>query len=122
MQTLIHPFSQIRAAYIAMAREARYRPAAPSDGCGNIGVPLRSLNLDGEADLYAHEWNEHENGNREEGPGHTYSLGYPSYSDRPALIYIVEAARNLNSGIDNRGHAVAARLLRMALREIEADK
>ncbi len=43
-----------------MAREARYRPAAPSDGFGNITVPEDELDLDAEARAYAERWSREE--------------------------------------------------------------
>jgi hypothetical protein len=47
---------QIAAAYRRMAAEARYRPAAPSDGLGGITVPVEQLGLDAEAIRYARNW------------------------------------------------------------------
>jgi hypothetical protein len=36
-------FEQIAVAYRLMSERGHYRPAAPSDGFGNITVPLRQL-------------------------------------------------------------------------------
>lgn len=99
---------QLVDAYVRMADEAKYRPAAPSDGMGNITVPEESLDLDAEAIKYAHGWWDSEN-------EMSYWIGCPSFPDRAALVFIVEAARNL-CGVE-RG--VAADLLRMALAEVE---
>jgi hypothetical protein len=101
---------QIADAYRRMVREARYRPAAPSDGLGNITMPLEELNLDAEAKRYAqHFWQEEEDT--------TYCIGCPGYGERPALVYAVEAARLLCAGLG--GRSVARRLLEMALRELD---
>lgn len=106
-----HSSQQIRGAYARMAKEARYRPAAPSDGLGNITVPTRDLDLSQEAAVYAEAW-------RREEQSMDYFLGCPSFDDRPALVFIVEAARLLN-GAERKG---AAHLLRMALRELEGER
>jgi hypothetical protein len=100
---------QTRAAYRRMAREARYRPAAPSDGFGNITEPLESLDLDAEATLYARSWREQED-------AQVYRLGCPDFADRETLIFIVEAARLL-CGVERQG---AAELLRMAADNLRA--
>ena len=100
---------QVAKAYRAMAVQARYRPAAPSDGLGSITRPLADLDLDSEALDYARAW-------RAEEDSGTYGIGSPDYTDRPALIFTIEAARVL-CGQDHR-HAV--RLLRMAADDIEA--
>jgi hypothetical protein len=94
-----------QAAYRRMAREAHYRPAAPSDGFGNI---TGRLNLDREARDYAADWRGDEDRRQ-------YNLGCPSFEDRETLIFIVEAARLL-CGVQRRG---AAELLRMALGNLE---
>lgn len=101
---------QAEAAYRRMADEARYRPAAPSDGFGNITVPLAELDLDQEAEVYAGRWLQEED-------SQVYALGCPDFADRAALIFTVEAARCVN-GMQS---AAAARLLRMALAELERD-
>jgi hypothetical protein len=107
-----HPsIDQTTHTYARMAREARYRPTAPSDGMGTITAAPEDLNLQREAANYATGWR------REEDTG-TYMIGCPGYSDRPALIYMVEEARNL-CGMNR---TVAARLLRMALTDLETDR
>jgi len=94
--------AQTRDTYRRMAVAANHRPAAPSDDCGR-------LDLQAEADRYATQWLRDED-------AQTYWAGCPDHQDRPALVLIVEAARCLN-GMDARA---AARLLRMALQELEA--
>lgn len=91
--------------YRLMAREVRYRPAAPSDGWGNI---TGRLDLTHESAVYAAGWHKEEEAQR-------YDIGCPDASDRPAMILIVEAARVL-CGTDRD---TAAKLLRLALKEIE---
>jgi len=87
-------------AYEMMAHHVGLRAAAPIDG-----PPAASLQV--EALGYADDF-ENEHGK--------FILGYADYPDRPTLAYIVEAARNLN-GLNP---TVAARLLRMALADIES--
>lgn len=103
-------YTQVQEIYRRMAREARYRPAAPSDGLGNITVPLGQLDLGREAAAYAEAWGREEQ-------SLDFFLGCPSFGDRPALVFLVEAARLLN-GVERQG---AAHLLRMALAELEGD-
>jgi hypothetical protein len=104
--------TQIEAAYRAMAREARYRPCAPSDGLGNITAPESELDLDAEARSYAEEWWRQED-------DCTYTIGCANYPDRPAMIYALEAAR-LCCGFGGRRYAL--RLLEMAARELRTEK
>ncbi len=99
---------QIGCAYRRMAAKARYRPAAPSDGLGNITVPVEELVLDDEAERYARHWTSEEN----EG---AFYIGCCNYSTRPATIFAIEAARLLCGGADD----VARDLLRMALDDLE---
>lgn len=97
--------------YQRMSEEARYRPSAPSDGMGNITVPLAELDLEAEAVEYArHWWNEEEHGR--------YTIGCPDMTHRAALVFLVEAARNL-CGMNTKG---ALRLTQMALDFLEADQ
>lgn len=101
---------QVVDTYVRLAREAKYRPAAPGDGLGNITVPVAELDVQKEAAAYAEAWGREEQ-------SMDYFLGCPSFGDRPALVFIVEAARLLN-GVERQG---AAHLLRMALAELEGD-
>jgi hypothetical protein len=100
---------QIENAYRRMAEEAKYRPAAPSDGFGNIEGAEEDLDLDAEADSYVGRWW------REEDRG-IYNVGVPDAGDREALIFTIEAARLL-CGTD-RVHS--AKLLRMAADNLDA--
>lgn len=103
-------YQQVIHVYARMAREAKYRPAAPGDGLGNITVPVAELDMKQEAAAYAAAWGREEQ-------SMDFFLGCPSFGDRPALVFIVEAARLLN-GVERKG---AAHLLRMALAELEGD-
>lgn len=94
-------------AYKAMVTTTDYRPAAPSDRMGTITAPIDELDLEAEARKYAQDFD------RADGK---FDFGYADYADRQAFVWIVEAARNLG-GIN--GHAVATRLLRMALDDLE---
>ncbi len=101
-------FTQIADTYDRMA-QMKYRPAAPSDGFGNITVPTRELDIDQEVIDYAEAWRREEDSDQ-------YFLGCPDFEDRPALILIVEAARLLNG----QDRAKAARLLTAATADIES--
>jgi hypothetical protein len=105
--------TQIEAAYRAMAREARYRPCAPSDGLGNITAQESELDLDAEVQSYAEEWW----GQEDDG---TYLIGCANYPERPAMIYAVEAARLCCGEFGSRRYAL--RLLEMAARELRTEK
>lgn len=94
------PTPDIAEAYRQMARQASYRPAAPSDGFGHI---TGRLDLKREQVDYAAHWR------REEDTGR-YALGCPSYEGRKLLIYLVEAARCV-CGTD---YTTAARLVDLA--------
>jgi hypothetical protein len=102
--------TQIEAAYRRMALEARYRPAAPSDGFGHITVPDRQLNLEAEAEAYAEHWWKEED-------GLAFWIGCPNFPARPAMIYAIEAARLVCGPPSARRYA--KRLLRMALAELK---
>jgi hypothetical protein len=102
--------SQIGDAYERMAVEARYRPAAPSDGFGNITVPQEELDLEQERWSYAERWWDEED-------NFDFFVGCCNGATRPATIFAVEAARNLCCGTP--GDTVALRLLRMAVQELE---
>jgi hypothetical protein len=93
-----------------MASEGRYRPAAPSDGFGNISFPLTELDLDAEAREYAERWW------KEEGEG-VFVVGSCDYRTPPATIFAIEAARLMCGGID--GNEPALRLLKMAVQQLE---
>lgn len=101
---------QIEDAYRRMAIEAHYRPAAPSDGFGNIRIPLEELDLDAEAREFAEAWWRQEDSCE-------FLIGCANFTERKAMIYAVEAARFCCSGGD--GAAFALRLLRMAIEELE---
>lgn len=103
---------QLTEAYKRMAREARYRPAAPSDGFGNITVPEDELDLEAEARDYAVSWWAEED-------QQYFWLGCCDFVSRPAAVFAVEAARNLNAGTIGKQTAIA--LLKMALRDVERD-
>ena len=95
---------QLDHAYRQMASVARYRPAAPSDGFGNITATATELNLDRECETYARDWSRSED-SRE------FWIGCCDSRTREATVYAVEAARNL-CGCEP---AVARRLLQMAI-------
>jgi hypothetical protein len=99
-------------AYLMMA-QARYRPAAPSDGFGNIQLTIEEFNdearLYWEAIRYAAAFNREEDGH--EG----FHIGCSNWSTNRAFVLSIEAARLLASG-DADDYAV--RLLRLAIKEI----
>ncbi|WP_416957791.1 hypothetical protein ACNKF0_09430 [Nocardioides sp. T5] len=104
------PFEQVVDAYRRMASEVRYRPAAPSDGMGNMVMPEAELLLDEEAAAYARRWLAVED---DDG---TFDVGTPDVDARPALVFTVEAARLTAGAV----FEPAVQLLRMAADELEA--
>src|ERR1039458_5503550 len=105
-----HTRQQIESAYKAMAEKAKYRPAAPSDGMGNVSVPLKDLKLSKEAAAYAQEWWKEED-------EQSFDIGCCDQETRPATIFAIEAARNMCAGVD--GQATALRLLKMAVADLK---
>jgi|SRR5579864_6768951 len=101
---------QIITAYKAMAKKAKYRPAATSDGCGNITVPPEQLNIHKEAEKYAVDWWKEEDACK-------YHVGTCSFSARIATIFAVEAARLMCGGPS--GYPYASKLLDMAVQELK---
>src|SRR5437660_1040871 len=104
-------FEQIKKTYRLMADKARYRPAAPSDGCGNIAVAEQELNLEDEVSRYANSWWKEED-------NYSYWIGCCNFETRPATILAVEAARQMCGGMT--GNATALKLLKLAVEELEA--
>ena len=100
-------------AYLMMAR-AGYRPAAPSCGCGDIQLTKDRCDdrerLYREAVKYAAEFNRDEDADRD------FFIGCSNWETNRAFVLSIEAARLLASGSD--GDVFAARLLRLALKEI----
>jgi hypothetical protein len=111
---VIETFEQIKKAYRAMTKDARYRPAASSDGMGGISLSLEELKqdtvLEKEAATYAKNW-------RKEEDAYKFWIGCGDAQTRPALVFTIEAARNLCAG--RLGDHVALRLLKLAVKELE---
>jgi hypothetical protein len=104
MSTLTYEVAeQLDRAYRRMAAEARYRPAAPSDGLGHITVPAAELDLDAECEDYARGWWAEEDSLR-------FHIGCANFSTREATVYLIEAARALCGADDG----LARRLVRLA--------
>jgi hypothetical protein len=100
----------VASAYRRMASEARYRPAAPNDGFGNITVPLDTLDLDAEASDYARKW-------RAEEDTLKFYIGSADFLTRETMAYAIEAARLCASG----NPEVVRRLLNLALESLPSD-
>ena len=98
-------------AYLMMAR-AKYRPAAPGDGFGNIHLTEDEYNdrarLYREAVRYAAEFNREEDND-------VFHIGCSNWETNRAFILSIEAARLLASG---DADDLAGRLLRLAIEEI----
>jgi hypothetical protein len=96
-----------------MAKCARYRPQAPSDGCGNICLSSTELKdpdrLHQEAVAYADRFA------AEEDDG-SFRVGCSNWSTSRAFVWVIEAARLLASGTS--GNRYAYELLSMAIAEI----
>jgi hypothetical protein len=102
-------------AYLAMAR-VKYRPAAPSDGMGNIELEPEEFGdvqrLYQEAVKYAVAFNNEEDTN-------SFWIGCSDWPTNPAFIWAIEAARLLAGGSMGGGNSYAVKLLRMAANQIE---
>jgi hypothetical protein len=102
-------------AYVAMATVAKYRPAAPGDGCGGIYLSKAELAdqalLEQEAVKYATQFDKEEDTRR-------FNIGCTDFRTNRATIYTIEAARQLCGGHD--GNSTALRLLKMAIKEVQA--
>jgi hypothetical protein len=94
-----------------MAKNAGYRPHAPSDGLGNI--PVDSPLSDDEATAYAQQFIEEENTRR-------FHIGVSNFRTNRAFVYAIEAARLLCGGIRSEPHAL--RLLEMAVAEVRTER
>lgn len=109
-ETKFHRFAE---AYFKMASEARYRPAAPSDGIGNIQLSLEECQDQGrlrqEARDYALRFNAEEDKNE-------FWIGCSDYRTNRAFVWTIEAARCLAGG--DFGNATALKLLRMAAADV----
>jgi len=92
-----------------MATDAKYRPAAPSDGLGHIVADEDELDLDEEATSYAAKWMAEEDTAE-------FHVGVCNYVTRPATVFAIEAARSMCATADEG----ARDLLRMALAELDA--
>jgi hypothetical protein len=99
-------------AYMMMAR-AGYRPAAPSDGCGNI--QLTKDECDDRERLYLEAVQYAVAFNREEDTD-VFHIGCSNWETNRAFVLSIEAARLSASGSD--GDVYAGRLLRLAIKEI----
>ncbi len=103
---------RIAEAYIAMARQAKYRPAAPGDGVGNVDLSADELRDDGllgkEAERYADSFIAEENTRQ-------FFIGCTKLSTSRATVYAIEAARCM-CGAANKD--LILKLLRMASEEI----
>jgi hypothetical protein len=101
-----------------MMAGAGYRPAAPSDGCGNIQLSREECGgrarLDLEAAKYALEFNRDEDDNGD------FHIGCSNYATNRAFVLCIEAARLLAGG--SEGDTCAAKLLKLAIKEIEQNK
>lgn len=97
-------YDQIFETYIRMFNDAFYRPGAESDGMGNI---IGELDLGQEVYEYARSW-------RNEEDSMSFHIGVPSFENRPALVFTIEAARAMAAN----DKALAMRLLELAAEAI----
>src|SRR5437879_1618115 len=100
-------FKALYDAYVEMANEANYRPAAPSDGFGHVTLTDEQTNdverFRKEAEAYAERF-------RKEEDSGTFLIGKASHRHLRALVYTVEAGRAICGGKED----LALTLLRMA--------
>jgi hypothetical protein len=107
-------FERYRAAYLEMAAQAHYRPAAPNDGCGNILLDDDELadpaRLHREAQKYALRFVAQDDKME-------YSIGCPDGKGNRAFCYIIEAANALCAPEPK----LAIKLLKMAVAEVDRE-
>ena len=93
-----------------------YRPGAPSDGLGNITVPIEELDLDAEAAAYVQRFLAEEDADR-------YWIGNPDFRANRAFIWTLEALKLMCTGMGHEANERAwklrniPKLLDMAARE-----
>jgi hypothetical protein len=108
---------RFRQAYLQMARQANYRPQAPSDGFCNIQLTPTELHdpdrLWLEATGYALHFSAEED-------GHSFWIGCSDFRTNKAFMWSIEAARLLAAG--DFGRDAALKLLRMAAWEAQLHK
>jgi hypothetical protein len=101
-------------AYLAMAEKAKYRPAAPGDGCGHVYLTKAELRdrkrLEKEAVTYAVGFSNEEDTLK-------FYIGCSNFRTNKAFIWAIEAARQLAGG--DEGNATAIKLLEMAAAEVK---
>jgi hypothetical protein len=107
-------FNKVVKAYKDMALEGKYRPCAPGDGLGGVYLTEEQLEdpeiLQKEAEDYAKDFSIEEN------TGNFY-IGISDFVNLAALVYTIEAAKNLCAG--RIGQDVALKLLEMAAMETQ---
>jgi hypothetical protein len=108
--------ARYRDAYLAMAKEVRYRPQAPNDGRGHITLTEAQCSnlhrLHQEAVQYALRFDSEEN-------TRSFSIGCSNFCTNKAFIWTIEAARLLAAGLYDD---VAVQLMKMAIREIKRER
>lgn len=109
---MTHRMERYAEAYLRMAKEARYRPKAPGDGCGNVSLTAQQAadreRLDREAWAYAEEFDREEN-------DLSFIIGCSDFETNRAFIFTIEAARVLAGGEKQ----LALKLLAMAIDDIK---
>ena len=99
------PIERFHDAYPRMAKEVRYRPAAPSDGFGNIQLTLNQFDdkkiLEQEAWRYAKQFIAEED-------DCIFTIGCSNYVTNRAFMWTIEAARQLCSGTEGEPYAAQA--------------
>jgi hypothetical protein len=104
--------NRFREAYLQMAKEARYRPKALGDGCGNVSLTATEAadpeRLQREARAYAATFDGEEDERR-------FFIGCSDFRTNRAFVYTIEAARALAAAESD----LAIKLLTMAIQEIK---
>lgn len=102
-------------AYLMMALRARYRPAAPSDGFGNIQLTIEQC---GQTERLLRESIDYAVRFDKEEDTRDFGIGCSNFATNRAFVFAIEAARVLASGDD--GDATALQLLQLAVEEVKA--
>ena len=114
-ETIDPRFLRYREAYLAMDAQAKYRPAAPSDGwSGTVQLTREQIN---DPVLLAHEADRYALQMLREDDATQYKIGCPDFVFNRAFCWVWEAARLRCSPAP----VEARKLLEMAIAEIDAE-
>jgi hypothetical protein len=102
-------------AYQTMAYRAKYRPQAPSDGCGHVCLSKKEAEDLARLGRECLEYGRAFAAEEDSGFG-SFRVGYSNFETNRAFVWVIEAARQLAAG--SSGSATALKLLKLAAAEV----